>query len=53
MSVWVYHEKLQISFELPRRAMKRLTPNDLQQIGEDNISAQRILTEGELSSDLQ
>ena len=50
--VWVYCENLQIAFELPGRAMKRLNPNNLPWIGEDTISAQKILTERGLSSDL-
>jgi hypothetical protein len=50
--VWVCRENLKIAFELPRRAMTRLNPNDLPWIGEDNISLQRNLIETGLCSDL-
>ena len=51
-SVWVCSENLQIVFELPRRAMRRLNPNNLPWITEDFISRQRILIEHGGNSDL-
>ena len=51
-SVWVCRENLIIAFELPRRATRRLNPNNLPWIGEDYIWAQRILIKTGLSSDL-
>jgi hypothetical protein len=50
--VWVCPEHLQIVFELPRRAMGRLNPNNLPWIMEDFISRQRILIEHDGNSDL-
>jgi hypothetical protein len=51
-SVWVCRENLKIAFELPRRAMRRLNPNNLPWIGEDYISLQRNMIETGLCSDL-
>jgi hypothetical protein len=51
-SVWVCRENLKIAFELPRRAMTRLNPNNLPWIGEDYISLQKNMIETGLCSDL-
>jgi hypothetical protein len=50
--VWVSPEHLQIVSELPRRAMRRLNPNNLPWIMEDFISRQRIFIEHGGNSDL-
>ena len=51
-SVWVCHENLNSAFQLPRRAMRGLNPNNLPWIGEDYISLPRNLIETGLCSDL-
>ena len=51
-SVWVCCENLKIAFELPRRAMRILNPNNLPWIGEDYISLQRNMIETGRCSDL-
>jgi hypothetical protein len=51
-SVWVNHENLQIVFELQKRAMTRLNPNNLPWMGEDFILEQKMLIEAGLCSDL-
>jgi hypothetical protein len=50
--VWVNHENLQIVFELQKRAMTRLNPNNLPWMGEDFILEQKMLIEAGLCSDL-
>jgi hypothetical protein len=50
--VWVCRENLKIASELPKRAMRRLNPNNLPWIMEDFISRKQILIKHGGNSDL-